>query len=243
MNPSNPLPQNQELSSEQLRELTLRGCQTARSSAEALLEGLKTGSEKSLDLVRQYEEELDALDRQINEGVTTAIPRVSSESQARELLACLKFILELERIGDLLLNVVNRLRSVGSRLHPFDVGELSRMTGIVANMLRNVAEAFTGRDVPRALAVLRDDAELDRLRNLMFVRHVENPERQPVRESYHLVFMSQTLERAGDHAKNLAEEVVHLATGRSVRHVMRDHDKPIELMAMERLKGNRGQEG
>ncbi|PYX79995.1 MAG: hypothetical protein DMG70_25725 [Acidobacteria bacterium] len=50
----------------------------------------------------------------------------------------------------------------------------------------------------------------------MIVRHVENPERQPVRESYHLVTMSQTLERAGDHAKNLARR--DLPSGHRTQH-------------------------
>jgi phosphate uptake regulator len=90
--------------------------------------------------------------------------------------------------------------------------------------------------VARALTVLSDDAELDRLRNLMFVRHVENPERQTVREGYHLLFISQMLERAGDHAKNLAEEICHVVTGRSVRHILREYDKPTEQMFVERWR-------
>src|SRR5207302_1289317 len=91
-------------------------------------------------------------------------------------------------------------------------------------------------DFLRSLVVLGDDAELDRLRNLMIVRHVENPERQPVRESYHLVTMSRTLERAGDHAKNLAEETCHLVTGRSVRHVLREYDRSFEQGFVDKLR-------
>jgi phosphate uptake regulator len=68
----------------------------------------------------------------------------------------------------------------------------------------------------------------------MIVRHVENPENLPVEESYHVVFMAQILERSGDHVKHLAEEVCHLVTGRSARHLQRQYDKPRELLAMER---------
>ncbi|HYL12333.1 MAG TPA: phosphate uptake regulator PhoU [Terriglobales bacterium] len=224
------------LSSAQILELTVRGCHAAKDSADALLDGLKTGSNESLEAVRKYEEELDRLDHEINNGVTTLIPSISSEVQARELLACLKFIIELERIGDLLLNVVNRFRAVSGRVDSHDLGELVTMTSIVAGMIGNATEAFIKRDVARALVVLGDDAELDRLRNLMIVRHVENPERQPIRESYHLVTISQTLERAGDHAKNLAEETCHLVTGRSVRHVLRAYDRSVEQGFVERLR-------
>jgi phosphate transport system protein len=139
-------------------------------------------------------------------------------------------VLELERIGDLLLHFANRARTVAPRLEADDVRDLTSMASIVEKMLTDASVAFIERDLARAREVLRTDAELDRLRNLLFVRHIENPERLHRTESFHVVFMSQTLERAGDHTKNIAEEVVHLITGRSVRHFIRASDKPIEQM-------------
>ncbi|HET7441250.1 MAG TPA: hypothetical protein VFJ47_08115, partial [Terriglobales bacterium] len=53
---------------------------------------------------------------------------------------------------------------------------------------------------------------------------------------FHLVFMAQTLERCGDHAKNLAEEICHLISGRSVRHILREHDRPVEQSFLERMR-------
>ena len=55
--------------------------------------------------------------------------------------------------------------------------------------------------------MLRADAEMDRLRNLIFLRHIENPENVQRQASLQVIFMTQSLERAGDHVKNLAEEV------------------------------------
>ncbi len=214
---------------DQLRDLTLHACEVARAAAAAAADGVSSGSGKLLDIVRQREEELDTLDRQINEGVTGAICGVP-ENQARHLLACLKLILELERIGDLLLHFANRCRTAAARLSPEDVRDLTSMASILEKMLVDAAAAFAHNDLNRALAVLRADAELDRLRNLLFVRHVENPEGTRRSESFHVVFMTQSLERAGDHAKNMAEEVVHLVTGRSVRHLLRSSDKPFEQM-------------
>jgi len=114
------------------------------------------------------------------------------------------------------------------------------MAGILARMLAESREAFARRDVKRAVDVLKADAEMDRLRNLVLVRHIENPEHQLHRESFHVVFMIQSLERAGDHAKNLAEEVVHLVSGRSVRHVLRQYDKPDEVVFVERMRRQAG---
>ena len=216
-------------SRDDLHQLAIRACEVAKAAAAAAGDGVSSGSPKLFELVREREEELDSLDRQINEGVTAAISKVSEE-EARDLLACLKLVLELERIGDLLLHFANRARTVAPRLEADDVRDLTSMASILEKMLADASEAFINRDLGRARDVLRADAELDRLRNLLFVRHIENPEQLHRTESFHVVFMSQTLERAGDHTKNIAEEVVHLITGRSVRHLMRESDKPIEAM-------------
>lgn len=224
--------------SSRLAELTLQGCEAARLAARAVADGIISGPGAWREQVRKYEEELDTLDRQINEQVTAAIAGVS-ETEARELLACLKSIIELERIGDLLLNVANRLETVAPRLQEQDRQDLSRMAAIVAGMLSYVAEAFSSRDVRRAIEVLKADAELDRLRNMVLVRHVENPRNEPRQESFHLVFISQALERAGDHSKNLAEEICHLVSGRSVRHILRDYDRPVEQVYLERMRRNK----
>jgi phosphate transport system protein len=216
-------------------QLTLRGCEIAQSAAKTISEGITSESAILSEQVRKYEEELDTLDRQINEDVTAALDR-GCGTRTREMLSCLKFIIELERIGDLLLNVANRVQTVGPRLQAQDAHDLSLMAGIVASMLGDVFQAFSSRDVRRSLEVLKADAELDRLRNLVFVRHIENPENEQRQESFHIVFMSQALERAGDHAKNLAEEICHLVSGRSVRHILREYDRPVEQVYLERMR-------
>ena len=231
-----PAPDN---SYEQLLRSSMRGFEAAREAAEALAKGLGSPTSALAERVRQYEEELDKLDHDINDGVTAAISQEPAQ-RTRELLACLKFIIELERIGDLLLNVANRAVAVGSRLEAPEVKDLSTMSGILARMLGQVQEAFEQRDVKKAVNVLKADAEMDRLRNLVFVRHIENPEHQMHNESFHVVFMIQSLERAGDHAKNVAEEVVHLVSGRSVRHVLRQYDKPDEVVFVERMRRQAG---
>jgi phosphate transport system protein len=218
-------------------ERTRRGCEVAHQSAKAIAEGVLTASSILCNQVRAYEEELDTLDRQINEEVTAALER-GCGTGTRELLSCLKFIIELERIGDLLLNVANRLQTVGPRLRSQDAHDISMMSGILASMLQDVGAAFELREVRRALEVLKADAELDRMRNLVIVRHIENPGNELRQESFHLVFISQSLERAGDHAKNLAEEICHLVSGRSVRHILREYDRPIEQVYLERMRRN-----
>ncbi|MGE0407363.1 MAG: phosphate uptake regulator PhoU [Candidatus Korobacteraceae bacterium] len=223
----------------ELCQLAVRACDVAKAAAAAVGDAISSGSAKMFDVVREREEELDMLDRQINEGVTITISTVSEED-ARGLLACLKLVLELERIGDLLLHFANRARAVAPRLEADDVRDLTAMASLLEKMLGDATSAFVGRDLGHAREVFRADSELDRLRNLLFVRHIENPEHVHRTESFHVVFMSQTLERAGDHTKNIAEEVVHLVTGRSMRHLMRESDRSIEQMWADWMRKKQG---
>jgi phosphate transport system protein len=218
-----------------LEQQTLQACQVARMAAGIVAEGIATGVSSLLDGVRVREKELDTLDREIDQGVTSVITK-ATEDRARRLLACLKFMIGLERIGDLLLNCSNRAASVGSRIDLQDIRDLTLMASRLEKMLADVHDAFLQRDLNRALSVLRADAEMDRLRNLIFIRHLESHDNTPRAESFHVLFMTQSLERAGDHAKNLAEEVCHLVSGQTVRHVLRSYDKPMEQMFIDDLK-------
>ena len=218
-----------------LVQLTIRACEVAKEAAAAAAEGIATGSSAPLSVIREREKELDALDREIDDGVTLAITRVS-EREARELLACMKFIIDLERIGDLLLSFSSSAQAAGRSLDSQDTRNLTHMATALEKMLSDVGAAFATRDVKKAVDVLRADAEIDRLRNLIFLRHIENPENVQRQASLQVIFMTQSLERAGDHAKNLAEEVCHFVSGHTIRHVMMGYDKPIEQMFLEWLR-------
>ena len=116
------------------------------------------------------------------------------------------------------------------------------MATVLEKMLADAGTAFSTRDVKRAVDVLRADAEIDRLRNLIFLRHIENPENVQRHASLQVIFMTQSLERAGDHAKNLAEEVCHFVSGHTVRHVLMTYDKPIEQMFLDWLRAREDQQ-
>jgi phosphate transport system protein len=218
---------------------TIEACQVAKEAAAAAAEGIATGSSPLLNTLREREKELDTLDMEIDAGVTAAITRVT-EAEARELLACMKFMIGLERIGDLLLSFASSAQAASGRLDPQDTRDLTHMATVLEKMLSDVGEAFRLRDVKKAIDVLRADAEMDRLRNLIFLRHIENPENIQRQASLQVIFMTQSLERAGDHAKNLAEEVCFLVSGHTVRHVMMAYDKSIEQMFLDYMRQREG---
>jgi phosphate transport system protein len=213
----------------------VEACHMAKEAATAAAEGIATGSNALLNSVRQRERDLDTLDMEIDCGVTSLITEVDPP-EARELLACMKFMIGLERIGDHLLNFANSAQAITGRTDPEDIRELTRMATLLEKMLSDCAQAFSDRDLTKAIEVLRADAEMDRLRNLIFLRHIENPENISHQASLQVIFMTQSLERAGDHAKNLAEEICHFVSGRPARHILIAYDKPLEQMFIDHLR-------
>src|SRR4030081_3067528 len=142
---------------------TVEPCHLAKEAAAAAAEGIATGSTVLLNSLRQRERELDTLDMEIDSGVTTAITEVDPAG-ARLLLACMKIMIGLERIGDLLLSFANSAQAAGGRLYSDDTRDLTQMATILEKMLTDVGSAFSARDVNKTVDVPRADAEEDPLR-------------------------------------------------------------------------------
>ncbi len=237
--PAQPLPGGPDAEHTRLVNLTLRACEVARAAAANAADALGLNAPALFAAVEECERELDSLDRELDQRVCAALAN-TSEAERRELLACMKCMTDLERIGDLISTFSSGARVLGRRIENADVQDLIRMATVLEKMLADAHHAFSTRDLNRAIAVLRADAELDRLRNLLFIRHVENPEGEPRVESIQVMLMAQSLERAGDHAKNLAEEVCHFVSGHTLRHVLRSNDKSYEQMFLAWLREHQG---
>ncbi len=203
----------------ELTEVAARACLVAKDAAMNLVDLLQSSSQMAYLAVKDCEKELDQMEREVDDKLPPAISRVG-ESKARELLACLRFVTELERIGDLLLGTANHVRLGAVRLSGEDAGQLQNMGRLLENMLNQIHQGFLKRDRSLANSVLNEDREMDRIRHEVFRRHLrlrgsENG------DSLEVLFMAQAMERAGDHATNLAEELLHLIEGRSFRHLPR----------------------
>jgi phosphate transport system protein len=198
-------------------DTVLRACGIARDAAFNARDYLETGSRMGFLAVQQCEKELDQIERQIDESTPIAITQVG-ETDARELLGCLKFTIDLERIGDLIWSVVKRVHHLPDPLNARESQSLIRMARTLEEMLGQIGECFTSRDLRLAKAVMKKDSEMDLACHAVFREHLADGAGPRSFEVTNLLFMAQALERAGDHTKNLAEEVFHLAEGHSIRH-------------------------
>jgi len=216
-------------------QLTLRQFELARKAAAHAEGCLSEHAGAACRTVSDCEKELDRIDRDIDERVTEAIAQTRAD-QVRLLLACMKLSIDLERIGDLLAAYASRAQVLGARLGKQEREELVKMAAVLKRMLDDAGQAFSRRDLDGAIRMIEADAELDRLHNLVTLRHLQMDTGQ-TRDSIHVLAMAQSLERAGDHCKNLGEEISHLITGHSARHALRRRKQlSSEEMYLQRLR-------
>ena len=199
------------------REIVLRACRIAQDAASNATDYMANGSRLGYLAVQQCEKELDLIERQIDDSTPEAITQVG-EAAARELLACLKFSIDLERVGDLIWSGVRRYHDLSSRLNSKESSLLTRMTETLQEMLGHIHDGFLKRDLKLAEAVMKMDSKLDQNCHSVFRDYLEKGAGPRSYEVTNLLFMAQAFERAGDHTKNLAEELFHLIEGYSIRH-------------------------
>jgi phosphate transport system protein len=141
----------------------------------------------------------------------------------RAILSAVKINTDLERVGDLAVNIAEAaLRYLG---HPpvKELIDIPRMADIAQGMLRDALDAFVRRDTALAQQVLDADDTLDALKTQVFRELLTYMLQDPhtIEPSLDLILVSRHLERIGDHATNVAEDVIFMVSARDVRHQIR----------------------
>ncbi len=164
-------------------------------------------------------------DRAINEAhaelttliVTTIATQSPVATDLRFLIALAHIAYELERIGDHAAGVAKRVARIGSMASSADSG-LVTIGELTGSMLHGVLRSLVDLDATEARAMAGRDDEIDRLYHSYFERALERMRTDPawVDTGAHLLFAAKDLERIGDRATNIAEEVVLLSTGEVV---------------------------
>jgi phosphate transport system protein len=205
-------------SSAALKAKTATACLVAKDAVDNLAEFISENSRMAYLAVKECERELDHFEREIDERLPSAITRVG-ERKARELVACLRFTTDLERIGDLVWWIAQRWNDRRFDVLETDTKALQEMAAKIVAMLQQVHDGFLSGNVENANNIISRDREIDELRRQVFQHHLAAKRSNDNLSSIEILFMTQALERAGDHATNLAEELIHLYEGRSVRHL------------------------
>lgn len=160
---------------------------------------------------------IDELEAEIEKHVVTTIAlRAPMADDLRSMIAALKIAAVLERVGDYAKSIAKRVPLLSVDRSVEAIPLLMSMSEIACEMLRDALAAYAAKDPVLAEDVVTRDKSVDDFYNAIFraliTYMMENP--RSISESAHLLFVAKNLERAGDHATNVAEMVYFTATGR-----------------------------
>ncbi len=208
----------------ELEELNHRLLEMAGFVESAINRAVRSLMEQDRELALQVirdEPQINRMEMEIDGLVTRLLAlRQPVARDLRFLTAALKINTDLERIGDLANHIAER--SLSLMHHPLvrPLTDIPKMASLVQSMLLKCLEAFVRGNDELARSVLVSDDEVDRLRDHVYSDLVETMQRDPgtVTAAVGLIFVARNLERIGDHATNIAEDVVFLIKGIDVRH-------------------------
>jgi phosphate transport system protein len=170
--------------------------------------------------VVRADDAIDILQRELEEkAVSTIARRQPMAVDLCEIVGALRIANDLERVGDLAVNIANSVMELRAESYSRgSMSEVERMAILVVQQLDRVPTAYGERDVAKAIEVWRSDVEVDALNNSMFrellTYMMEDP--RSITACTQLLFCAKNLERAGDHATNIAESVVYIVEGRAI---------------------------
>jgi phosphate transport system protein len=142
----------------------------------------------------------------------------------RAIVSAVKINTDLERVGDLAVNIAEAGRRYASHPPVKKLIDIPRMAIIAQTMLRDALDAFVRRDLELAQQVLNEDDRLDELKTQIFRELLTYMLQDPstIEPALDLILISRHLERIGDHATNIAEDVIFIVSARDVRHHARE---------------------
>ena len=212
-----------ELSGISTRVLEMGGL--VESQVAQAVHALSTFNGDLASAVLKTEEQVNSMEVAIDRDLSSIIARRQPTARdLRLLIAVSKTIANLERIGDeaaRIARTVQRLLNAGvsSRMR-LPVGDLTFECELATKQLRKVLDAFARLDITAAVEVLRHDDQIDRefegLMRKLITYMMEDP--RTISSAIDLVFVAKAIERVGDHAKNLAEQIIYIVKGTDVRH-------------------------
>lgn len=187
------------------------------------MDALASGEMNVMDEVIEDDHRVNALEVQLDEDCSHIIARRQpAAGDLRLLIAVIKTITDLERIGDEAEKIARMAKLIyaAERMHMPRL-EMRNMAGLALAMLRTALDAFARLDVKAAVDVVRQDEAVDAefravLRQLITFM-MEDP--RTISRCLEVLFIAKAIERIGDHSKNMAEYVIYMVQGRDVRHL------------------------
>jgi phosphate transport system protein len=206
---------------DQLRTLLIRMGSLVEDQIDCAVRALSDGDERLAKLVMERDKRVDEYDIAVDERCMSIFALNQPVAiDLRLLMAALKINNELERIGDIAVNLAERVEPLA--LHPeFVKGtSLAEMAFAARDMMKSAIDSFVNNDPSLAKKVLESDDFIDDLDRKTFERMTKVMTESPelVGPACHILILSRHIERLADHATNIAEDVIFLVNARIIKH-------------------------
>jgi phosphate transport system protein len=183
---------------------------------------------KLADAVVKADEKIDALEIEIEEkAVLTIAKRQPMAKDLRNIMVAIRIASDIERIGDLAKNIAKRAHAIYDNIPPRLTKGLERLGDLSQAQVKQILDAFATSDAEKAMDVWRHDEDIDALYNSIFrellTYMMEDP--RMIGACTHLLFAAKNIERIGDHATNIAENIFYLVNGEMLKAQRPKKDK------------------
>ena len=206
---------------EQLKGRLLEMGGLAEEHVRLAVKGLVDRDRDLIDRVMASDGAVNALHIEIDQRCFTLLALYQPMAvDLRAIVAAVKINTDLERVGDLAINIVEAARQYVQHPPVKKLIDIPRMATIAQAMLRDALDAFVRRDTALAQRVLDQDDVLDDLKTQIFRELITYMLQTPatIEPALDLILISRHLERIGDHATNIAEDVIFMVSAKDVRH-------------------------
>jgi phosphate transport system protein len=209
----------EELEGLQTRLLEMGGL--AEERVRASIDGLVSREVSLIDRVLRGDEPINELHMEIDNRCFKLLAlHQPMATDLRAIVAAVKINVDLERVGDLAVNIAEAARRYVTHPPVKKLIDIPQMGDIAQAMLRDALDSFVRRDTHLAQQVLNEDDRLDGLKTQIFRELLTYMLQDPatVEPALDLILISRHLERIGDHATNIAEDVIFMVSALDVRH-------------------------
>lgn len=204
---------------EALKQQIVIMCSKVQLMVSDAVDALGSGDTRLAAQISDRDNAINALEVAIDEQCLELLARYQPAARdLRFITRGLKIVTDLERVGDLAVNIAHRSIEITEAGGP--TIDLTEMSGVVQGMLRNSIDAFVSGDDVKALEVLREDDRVDGLTRRYVKGFIDEAMQEP--KNMGRIFPSSSvvryLERIADHSTNIAELAIFMVKGRDVRH-------------------------
>lgn len=204
-----------------LKEKLMQMATLAEESITLAVRSLKERNENYAHQVFQGEEKLNLLDIEIdNLGMQLFALRQPMAIDLRLITATMRIAVELERIGDLAVNIAERSLELLKQPPLKPLIDIPRMADIAQQMVKDAIDAFINRNDKLAKGVCERDDEVDDLNDQIFRELLTYMMQDPktIEIAVELILVGRHLERIADHATNIGEDVIYMVKGKTIKH-------------------------